>query len=272
MTELTLIAAERCMHGHGRARMNERLLNLLGIKDNAKIEVIASDGTRLSLTAFGDSLVEESQIRISGEDLKILGIAPGDTVIVRRKIPVKEQVKTAAEELSLQLSKEIADLKEVVSHKTSHLQDETALVADEFKEKARELSETITDGITPIGVKISEAGKETVATIQEHIPTAQLTTIETGLKSLNSGDAMRLKNVLIQNEGNIRAVWVTSDTVIGRTIQNLTLPPEVIIVGVLRTNSSFTISTPDTVLQAGDVVYLIGKEKGLDYMSSILEG
>ena len=31
-------------------------------------------------------------------------------------------------------------------------------------------------------------------------------------------------------------------------------------------------SNPETVINTGDVIYLIGKEKGLDYMTTLLEG
>ncbi len=272
MEEVTLQAAMRVMPGHGRARIHSSLLTTLGIDDNEEVEVIGSAGANLTLTVFADTLVEKGQIRISEEDLKKLGIADGGEVVVRRKTPMAEQVKAAAGDIADRVSRGISDLGGVVSEKTSDLKDGTIHAAQDIQEKARGVSSKIAEEVGPIGEKIGDAGRETAAKIQQMVPTARFSaTVEAGLKRLKSGDAAELKKVLLQNEGDIRAVSVSATTAAGRAVQNLTIPPDVIIAAIQRGDNTLTIPAADTIINMGDVVYLIGKEKGLDYMGTILE-
>lgn len=272
MEELTLRAAKRAMPGHGRARIHSSLLTTLGIDDNEEVEVLGSAGANLTLTVFADSLVEKGEIRISEDDLKRLGIPDGGEVVVRRKTPMAEQVKTAAGDIADRLSKGISDLGGVVSEKSSDLKEGTIQAAQDIQDKAREVSSKIAEGVAPLGEKIGDAGRETAAKIQQMVPTARFNaTVEAGLKRLKPGDAAELKKILLQNEGDIRAVSVTATTAAGRTVQNLTLPPDVIMVAIQRADNTLTIPAADTIINMGDMVYLIGKEKGLQYMATILE-
>ena len=62
-----------------------------------------------------------------------------------------------------------------------------------------------------------------------------------------------------------------AETVAGRTIQNVTFPPDVMVVAVQR---GATLITPsdNVMLESGDLVYLAGTDKGLEYMAKLLEG
>lgn len=51
---------------------------------------------------------------------------------------------------------------------------------------------------------------------------------------------------------------------------NLTLPPDVAITAVQR--ESELIMGRDVMLHEGDIVYVMGKEKSMDKVSSLLEG
>ncbi|MFH0967704.1 MAG: TrkA C-terminal domain-containing protein [Methanobacteriota archaeon] len=273
MEEVTLRAVKRAMPGHGRARIHSSLLTTFGIEDNGEVEVVGPAGVKLTLTIFADSLVEKGQIRISEDDLNKLGIPDGGDVVARRKIPVSEQVKAAASDFAGRVNRGLSDLGETVSDKTGDLKDGTMHAAHDLQEKAKEVSSKIADEVGPIGEKISDAGRETAAKIQNMVPTARFSAaVETGLKRLKPGDAADLKKIILQNEGDIRAVRVTLSTAAGRTIQNLTLPPEVIVAAIQREDNTLVIPASDTVIYAGDIVYLIGKEKGLNYMTTLLEG
>ena len=273
MEEVTLRAVKRAMPGHGRARIHSSLLTTLGINDNEDIEVVGPAGSTLTLTVFADSLVEQGQIRISEDDLKKLGVADGDTLTARRKTPIGEQVKNAASDLAARVNQGLSDIGSSVSEKTEDLKEGTMQAAQDIHEKAKEASSKIAEGVAPISEKISDAGRQTAAKIHEMVPTARFSAaVESGLKRLKPGDASALKKTLLDNEGDIRAVTVKAATISGRTVQNLTLPPDVIIAAIQREDNTLTIPDAGSVLNAGDLVYLIGKEKGLEYMVTLLEG
>lgn len=96
MEEVSLQATKRAMPGHGRARINEKLLSILEIEDQAEVEVITEEGKSLTLAVFSDDVVKEDNIRISSDDLAKLGIPDGGKVTVKRKVHLDEQVKMAA--------------------------------------------------------------------------------------------------------------------------------------------------------------------------------
>jgi uncharacterized protein with PhoU and TrkA domain len=273
MEEVTLRAVKRAMPGHGRARIHSSLLTTLGINDNEEIEVVGPTGKALIMIVFADTLVEKGQIRISDEDIKKLGLAEGDEIVVRRKPPITEQVKAAASDIADRVNRGVSDLEEKVSDKTGSLKDGTKQAAQDLQEKAKGVSSKIAERVAPISEKVGDAGRDAAAKIHDRIPAAKFSSaVETGLKRLKPGDATALKKILLKNEGDIRAVTVTAPTASGRTIQNLTLPPDVIIAAIQREDNTLTIPAADTIISSGDVVYLIGKEIGLDYMATLLEG
>ena len=271
MEEVTLQAVKRAMPGHGRARMHSSLLTTLGIADNDEVEVVASGGTSLTLTVFAASLVEKNQIRISEDDLKKLGAGSGDDVRVRRKIPVTEQVRTAAEDIADRVGKGVKGIGDKVSEKTAGIAEETRQAAQEISAKAKEVSSRVADEARPIGEKISGAGRDTAARISELVPTARFNAaVEAGVKQLSQADAADLKQRLAKAGGEIHVVTVAAAA--GRTIRNLTVPPEVTIVALQRSDNSLTTIAADTLLQSGDRVYMAGDVKELDYMTTVLEG
>lgn len=273
MEEVTLQAVKRAMPGHGRARINTDLLIDIGIEDQNEVEVITSGGTSITLTAFADALVEKNQIRISEDDLKKLGISDRDDVTVRRKTPVKEQVKNAADDIADKINKGIQSAGEVLSEKTTGLKEGSAQAAQNVQDKAREVSAKISEQVGPIGEKLNEAGRDAVARIQDLVPISRFNvTVETGLKLLNPTDAAELKKILLQKEDDVLAITVSAKTAAGRTIQNLTTPPDISIVAIQKPDKTLIIAVSDSTIDIGDIVYITGKERGLEYMSGILEG
>ncbi len=273
MEEVTLQAVKRAMPGHGRARINTSLLAEIGIEDNNEVEVVTSSGGSLTLAAFADALVDKSQIRIGESDLKKLGITEGDMVTVRRKTPVTEQVKTAAEDLADKISKNIQDAGEVLSDKASELKAGSTQAARDISEKARDVSAKISEQVMPIGEKISEAGRDAAAKIQDLVPTGRYNAaVEAGLKRLKPEDVAELKKVLLQTKGDVILVTVSAETAAGRAVRNLTIPPDVTVAAVQKGDNTLVLSVADATIQMGDQVYLIGAERGLEYMAGILVG
>ena len=91
-----LQAVERAVSGNGRARIHSSQLEALGIADLENIEVVSATGACMTLIAFADSHISSDQIRMSGDDLKKLGIPGGGRVTVQRRIPISEQIKSGS--------------------------------------------------------------------------------------------------------------------------------------------------------------------------------
>ena len=142
MEEATLQAVKRAMPGHGRARIHEKLLSVLGIEDQEEVEVISDAGKTLTLNVFSDDMVDEGTIRVSENDLQKLGIPDGGKVVVRRKIPLEEQVVTAAEAAAEQIK---AGAKEV----GGKISD----AAGKFEAKAKEVSDKLVQDAKPVSDK-----------------------------------------------------------------------------------------------------------------------
>lgn len=272
MEEVILRAIKRAMPGRGRARVNSSLLTEIGIEDKTEVEVATPEGASITLTVYADALVEQGQIRISEEDLKKLGITDGTDVHVKRKVPVTEQVKDAAGELAGKINQGVQDIGETLSEKTAGIREGTSQAAQDLHEKAKEVSAKIVEEVTPIGEKIGEAGRETAARIKELVPTSRFNVaVEAGLKSLKPEDAANLKKLLAESEGEKHAAQVKAATASGRSIQNLTIPPDVMIIAVQRADTVIPLGDT-TVLATGDLVYLAGSDKGLEYTTKLLEG
>lgn len=88
----------RAFPSRGRARVHESVLPELGIETGEHIEIqrypLAEEEKPkpLVLSAYADAMVEEDVVRMSPEDIARLGIAEGDTVLVRRKVPLTEAI------------------------------------------------------------------------------------------------------------------------------------------------------------------------------------
>lgn len=88
----------RAFPSRGRARVHESVLPELGIQTEENIEVqkypLAEEEKPkpLVLAAYADTMVDKNVIRMSPDDIARLGIADGDTVIVKRKVPLTEAI------------------------------------------------------------------------------------------------------------------------------------------------------------------------------------
>jgi len=270
MEEATLQAVKRAMPGHGRARIHEKLISILGIEDQTEVEVSTDAGATLYLTVFADELVDEGTIRISGEDLKKLGIPDGGNVHVKRKIPLEEQVRTAAETAATQIKEGAQDIGTKLSETAEKIQKGAAETAEQLGTKAKELTDKVKEETKPIGEKVSKAAKSSADAIRDKIPVGKLAPeIEKGLSALSQEDAKKIRSLLTGVEGVSAAVPVKFAS--GRSFGNLTIPPEINLVAIQRGTALLELK-PDIVLKEGDIAYCSGPSDMISFVTRMLEG
>ncbi len=270
MEEATLQAVKRAMPGHGRARIHEKLLSFLSIEDQSEVEVSTDAGATLTLTVFADELVDEGTIRISGEDLKKLNIPDGGVVHVKRKIPFEEQIRMAAESAAGQMKEGAQEIGTKISETAGKIQKSAAETAEHISTKAKELTEKVKEDTKPIGVKVSRAAKSSADAIREKIPIGKLSPeIEKGLSSLSQEEAKKIRTALTGREGVSAAARVKFAA--GRSLGNLTIPPEVTLVTVQRKEHILGLDA-DIILKENDIVYLSGPSDAVGFVTRMLEG
>ena len=94
--EIELAIQTRAFPSHGRGRVHESVLPLLGVKEGDAIEVykipLAEEEKpkKVNITIYADTMVEKGMIRMSPEDIAKLAAAEGEVVTVQRKVPITE--------------------------------------------------------------------------------------------------------------------------------------------------------------------------------------
>ncbi|MDD1724228.1 MAG: TrkA C-terminal domain-containing protein [Methanospirillum sp.] len=270
MEETTLQAVQRAMPGHGRARIHEKLLSILEIEDKTDVEVSTEAGSTLTLTIFADELVDDGTIRISGEDLKKLGIPDGGKVLVRRKKPLEEQIRAGAESAAGQIKTGAHEIGVKVSDTADRIHKEASDTAGHIGDKAKELSDKIRDETRPIGEKVTQAAKSSAEAIREKIPIGRFSPdVEKALSGLQTEEAKKIRSLLTGAEGSNAAITVKVSS--GRSVGNLTIPPEAHLAGIQREDLLLD-GKPDMVLKEGDIVYITGPSEAIGFMTRMLEG
>ena len=99
---VTLKVKVRTFPSHGRARVNETILPMIGAKEGealllAQYPTVWDQKTKtVAVTGFGDKMVDTSIIMLSPEDMAALGVAEGDTISVIRKVTWTEKITKGA--------------------------------------------------------------------------------------------------------------------------------------------------------------------------------
>jgi hypothetical protein len=99
---VTLKVKVRTFPSKGRARIHESVLPMLEAKEGealllTKYPALWDEKTKtVSVTAYGDSMVDKSVIMLSPEDIAALGVAEGDPVAAMRKVTWTEKISTGA--------------------------------------------------------------------------------------------------------------------------------------------------------------------------------
>lgn len=111
MQEVRLTLKKRAFPSQGRVRINIAHLSDLGITERDNVDLI-NESTRKSVTTavIADDMVRKGQIRVSEEDLKILGLSDEEEVLVVKTPPLQEKIKRAAGEAGTSLSKSVDNL------------------------------------------------------------------------------------------------------------------------------------------------------------------
>ena len=99
---VTLKVKVRTFPSHGRARVNDTILPMIGAKEGealllAQYPTVWDQKTKtVAVTGYGDKMVDTSVIMLSPEDMAALGVAEGDTISVIRKVTWTEKITKGA--------------------------------------------------------------------------------------------------------------------------------------------------------------------------------
>ncbi|WP_292370745.1 hypothetical protein [Methanoregula sp. UBA64] len=237
MSDLILTARKRAFPSTGRARINGATLRDLGIGERDDIDVgTTTKDTWITVSAFSDSLVGPDEIRLSPEDLSALGIEEGTPVVVKKNIPLQEQVEksvhTAGDHLAGELAGLTGKLRETVEPVTAKAQ---ATVQEAYTQVTGEL---------PTKDEISRAIDDARKKIAP---------------MFTPDDAGTLLSLLYESNGAIRAVVIPPGK--ETTIAGLGLPAGVSAIAFRKEGEGGRmIPAPDSTVTAGDKLFLIGDE------------
>ena len=111
MQEVRLTLKKRAFPSQGRVRINIAHLPDLGIQEGDKVDLINESSKKTVTTAvMADTMVREGQIRVSEEDLKLLGLSDDDEVLVKKALPVDAKIKKMAADANASFSKGVDSL------------------------------------------------------------------------------------------------------------------------------------------------------------------
>jgi hypothetical protein len=112
---VTLKVKARKFPSHGRARVNETVLPMIGAKEEealiiAQYPMVYDQKTKtVAVTGYGDKSVNKSVIMLSPEDMTALGVAEGDTVSVIRKVTWTEKITKGAKDIAGKITPKKSD-------------------------------------------------------------------------------------------------------------------------------------------------------------------
>jgi hypothetical protein len=234
MPDMEFTAQVRAFPSRGRARMNADDLLLIPVKEGEELVVCRTGEEKtIVVTAFADQLVDKGHMRLSKEDLDVIGAAQGDTLYVKRKVPLTETITAGF---------------------------------DSTKEK---VGTTLDPHVRKIDASL-KGGAAAVSGAVAKIPVPEQITslVDSAKKKLAPSDAAQLSKVLKDNEGSVRMVEVASGTEM-RMLSAIKLP-EGILVTAIRRGDEVLIYGPSLAVLGGDTVFIIGKEPGLSEAAKVI--
>jgi len=235
MDEIQLIAQKRAFPSRGRARIHSDVLSKLEIEEGATIDIGILDAEKwISATAFADSLVDSGHIRLSEEDLKVLGASEGSKLRIRKKASMTEQIKGGVGKAGESIK---------------------GTSTESIKAGAAGAASSVSTGLGKAGHSVSAAFSNA---------------FEAAKKKLKPTDAATLDKALKANKGEVRAITVATDSGT-RQLSSIKLPNGVVLAAVQRGDAIQT-TDPSFVLVGGDVVYLVGESSLLDEASTVIGG
>jgi formylmethanofuran dehydrogenase subunit D len=159
MQEVRLSVRKRAYPSQGRVRFNIAHLADIGILEGDRVDLI-NEATKKSVTTavIADTMVRQGQIRISEEDLKILGLQEDEDVLVRKAQPLQEKIKKAAAEANAALTKGVDSLDKA-----------TRKTAVEVKAEAGKAAEGLKKGTKKASDSIGKAAKKTAGDVKKAV-------------------------------------------------------------------------------------------------------
>jgi len=147
MADLRLIIKERKFPSHGRVRLHESKLTELGIAEGDHVDLVNEAGKKtVTVTVIADRMVGEGEVRVSGEDLKALGLKEGAEVTVKRTPPLKEKVQKAAGDANKSFSEGVGKLDTKIRKTGETVSAEAAKTAGTVKTQTKKVAESVKTG------------------------------------------------------------------------------------------------------------------------------
>jgi hypothetical protein len=108
MQEVRLSVRKRAFPSQGRVRFNIAHLTDLGILEGERVDLINESTKKTITTTFiADTMVRQGQVRMSEEDLKILGLQDDEDVLIRKSPSHQEKIKKAAADANIPPTKRV---------------------------------------------------------------------------------------------------------------------------------------------------------------------
>ena len=135
---------ERAFPSRGRARLHESYLKVLGIKEGDEVDLYPDEKAKpVAVTVFADKLVEEGFIRLSTEDIARIGVAPGTSIIVKKRPPLADRVKKSAKDSAESVRSGAKGAAESIKGKTKKAEKNLKKGAAAAKETIDKSTETV---------------------------------------------------------------------------------------------------------------------------------
>lgn len=140
---VTLKVKVRSFPSHGRARVHESVMPLIGAEEGealllAKYPTVWDEKTKtVAVTGYGDKMVDKSVIMLSPEDIAALGVAEGDTISVVRKVTLTEKITGHA-------AKAGSAVKEGATKAGTTIKEGAVKAGETVKEGAKDVAEKVT--------------------------------------------------------------------------------------------------------------------------------
>ncbi|MDD1687380.1 hypothetical protein [Methanoregula sp.] len=159
MQEIRLTLKKRAFPSQGRVRINIAHLPELGIHEGDHVDLI-NEATKKTVTTsvIADTMVREGQVRVSEEDLKILGLDDDEEVLVRKTPPLDAKIKKAA-----------ADASTALSAGAKKLDGAAKKTAGDVKAGAAKATETVKKESKKASDKIGKAAAKTADTVKKTV-------------------------------------------------------------------------------------------------------
>lgn len=144
MQEIRLTIRKRAFPSKGRVRLNAAHLPDLGILEGGHIDLInEATGKTVTTTVIADTMVPQGQVRVSVEDLKVLGLEDGNEVLVVKTPLLQEKARKAAADANVSISRGVDKLDAAVRKTAGEVKTEAAKAAGSLKKETKKASDSI---------------------------------------------------------------------------------------------------------------------------------